>query len=331
MFTKKQLQRNFLRTETFVFLSIVVLMFIIELRSGQFFSSNNIVDIARSLIVPAMFSIGAMVVLVSGGIDVSAPAIASLSMYLVSKWMIGYEGNVVVLFLMGAGIGLILGALNGYLAARFQFPTLIVTLGTASLFTGLLQGVFAAQEHPVPAAMNALGKAKLFSVENAVSGLRSNMPMTIFLLIALIILVWFILQKTMLGRGIYAVGGDVVSAQRAGFKVFRIYMFVYMFVGMLAGITGITRASMMMNCQPTNLNGMELTAIAACVLGGTNVNGGTGTITGVMLGVLLITIMSNSLILLGIPTFWQKIFTGLIILIGTGVSAFRMRHQVEKI
>ncbi|QEJ99498.1 ABC transporter permease [Treponema phagedenis] len=327
MLDKKYLQRKILRTEFFVFIAIIILSILIQLRSGQFFSNNNLVDLVRAVIIPAMFSIAAMIVLVSGGTDVSAPSIASLAMYLVSKWMLRYEGNVIVLFLIGAGIGIILGCLNGYLIARFQFPTLIVTLGTASLYTGLLQGVFAAHEHPVPAPMHALGKAKLFSVENAVSGLKSNMPLTIFLLIALVILVWFILQKTMLGRGIYAIGGDVISAQRAGFNVFQIQMFIYIFVGMIAGITGVARASMMMNCQPTNLNGMEMTAIASCVLGGTSVQGGAGSITGTILGVLLITIISNSLLLLGISTFWQKIFTGLIILIGTGVSAYRMKQR----
>ena len=131
----------------------------------------------------------------------------------------------------------------------------------------------------------------------------------------------------MLGRGIYALGGDEISAKRAGFNVFGIKLFIYSYVGLIAGIGGIARASMMRNCHPTNLLGMEMTVIAAVVLGGTRVTGGLGTLTGTMLGMALMTIMSNSLIMLGIPTYWQKVFTGLIIIIGTGVSAYQVKQD----
>ncbi len=324
MMNKHKIRKKIVKTETIVFAAIVILSCLIQMRSGQFFSSNNLVDLVRALIVPALFAIAAMIVLISGGTDVSAPAIASLSMYLVSKWMLKYEGSVFVLFAAGGGIGLVLGALNGFLVGKFRFPALIVTLGTASLYTGILHGVFAAHEHPVPSPMYRLGKAQLFTVENSVSGLRSSMPVTVLILVLFIIIVWFVLNKTLLGRGIYAVGGDSVSAERAGFNVFRIHLFIYITAGFLAGVTGVVRSSMMMNCQPTNLNGMELTAIAACVLGGISVQGGKGSLLGTLLGIILITVMANSLLLLGISTFWQKIVTGLIILIGTAASAVKM-------
>ena len=139
------------------------------------------------------------------------------------------------------------------------------------------------------------------------------------------------MRYTMLGRGIYAVGGDEVSAQRAGFNVFAIHFFIYCFVGALAGITGITRASMMLNANPTNMLGLEMMAIAAVVLGGARVTGGKGTLLGTMLGVILITIVSNSLILIGIPTYWQRVFMGLIILIGTGVSAYQLTRTKRRL
>ena len=107
-------------------------------------------------------------------------------------------------------------------------------------------------------------------------------------------------------------------------------MFVYCFSGAIAGFTGITRAVMMTNCQPTNLAGIEMTCIAACVLGGVSVTGGKGTITGTMIGITLMTMMSNSLILLGIPTYWQRVFTGAIILIGTGISAYQILKNNKK-
>ena len=272
-----------------------------------------------------MFAVGALMVIVSGGIDVSFTAIASLSMYATTRILlnVNYSGNVMLAYAMGAGFGLLMGAFNAILIAKFKFPTLIVTLGTASIFTGIMNGVLGAHELPVPPSMSVHGKAKLFSAYNTQLGLNSNMPVTILLLVGLLIIAFIILRYTMLGRGIYAIGGDEVSAQRAGFNVFAIRIFIYCFVGAIAGITGIARASMMLDCHPTNLLGMELTVIAAVVLGGARVTGGTGSLTGTMLGVALMTIMSNSLILIGIPTYWTSVFTGAIIIIGTGVSAYQ--------
>lgn len=314
------------RTEVYILVTIILLSILIQIRSGQFFTGNNLVDLTRSLIVPAMFAVGALMVIISGGIDVSFTAIASLAMYSTTRILLNYNysGNVLLAYVMGAGFGLLMGAFNAILIAKFNFPTLIVTLGTASIFTGIMNGVLKAHELPVPPSMTAHGKAKLFSAYNAHLGMSSNMPVTVLLLIALLLIAFFILKYTMLGRGIYAIGGDEVSAQHAGFNVFGIRLFIYCFVGFIAGIVGIARACMMLDCHPTNLDGMELTVIAAVVLGGTRVTGGKGTLTGAMLGVTLMTIMSNSLILIGIPTYWTRVFTGAIIIIGTGVSAYQL-------
>lgn len=320
------LKRLVRRTEPYIAGAILLLCALIQARSGQFFTGNNLVDLTRSMIVPALFAVGAQMVIISGGIDVSFPAIASLAMYATTRILlpIEYSGSVALPYAMGATFGLVMGALNGFLIAYFRFPTLVVTLGTSSLFVGIMQGVLSASELPVPPSMSAHGQAFLFSVHNAQLDLSSEMPVTVLILLALLAVVFFLMRYTMLGRGIFAIGGDEVSAQRAGFNVFGTKMFIYCFVGAVAGIAGIARASMMQNCHPTNLNGMEMTVIAAVVLGGTRVSGGLGTITGAMLGVGLMTIMSNSLILIGVPTYWQKVFTGAIIIIGTGVSAYQV-------
>ena len=316
-------KRLLVRSETYVFLALLLLCVLIEVRSGQFLTGNNLVDLSRALIVPAMFCVGEMLVLISGGVDVSFPAIASVSMYVVSRYMPGYDGPVVLNLLVGTVLGLAMGAMNGYLVARYKFSAMLVTLGTASIFSGVLFGALSAQEYPVPAPMYRLGKSSLFSATNEASGLSSDMPVTILFLLALLAATWFLLRRTMLGRGIYALGGDTVAAERAGFNVFGAQMFIYCFSGAMAGLIGVTRASMMLNCHPTNLNGMEMTCIAACVLGGASLTGGKGTLLGVMLGIALLTVMSNSLILLGVPTYWQRVFTGAIILIGTGVTAYQ--------
>jgi len=322
-------KKIFRRTELYIFAALALLCILIQIRSGQFFTNNNLVDMTRSMIIPAIFAIGALMVIVSGGIDVSFTAIASLAMYCTTSFLLArnYSGPVLLPYTMSALLGLAMGLINGILIAYFHFSTLVVTLGTSSLFIGIMQGVLGAHEIPVPNSMRLHGQANLFRVYNSRLNIGSDMPVTIFILIGLLILVFFILRYTMLGRGIFAIGGDEVSAQRAGFNVFGIKMFIYGLVGAMAGIGGIARASMMQNCHPTNLNGMEMTVIAAVVLGGARVTGGIGTLLGAMLGVALVTVMSNSLILIGIPTYWQKVFTGAIIIIGTGVSAYQAQAR----
>ena len=138
------------------------------------------------------------------------------------------------------------------------------------------------------------------------------------------------MKYTMLGRSIYAFGGDPVSAERAGFNIVFIQIFVFAFMGCLAGLGGMTRTVLTGSCQPTTLEGYEMTCIAAAVLGGTRLSGGVGTVKGSLLGVLLMMIVSNNLILLGIPTYWSKFVTGIFIILGIGISSYQaLRSQRE--
>jgi simple sugar transport system permease protein len=140
-------------------------------------------------------------------------------------------------------------------------------------------------------------------------------------LIGAALFVGFLLQWTMLGRGIYAMGGSLVAAERAGFRIRRQQLFIYGLAGLLSGVAGLVHACMMRNANPFDLVGMELNVIAAVVLGGASITGGRGTVLGTVLGVLLIVTINNSLILLNIPSYWQKVVTGGVILVSTGITA----------
>lgn len=314
-------------TEFYVASIILLLCMVIQMKSGQFFTGNNLVDLVRAFSVPAMFCIGEMFIIITGGVDVSFPAIASLAMFVVCSQLEDVASNPLVYFLVAMFIGLVVGILNGVIIARFKFPALIVTLGTSSICFGIMQGVFKSREYPLCAPLYELGEMKLFSATNSISGLTSNMPFGVILMILLIFFGWFILNRTMLGRGIYAIGGDVKAAQRAGFNVFGILLFIYAFSGCMAGLIGVLRSTMLLAVHPNNLEGMEMTVIAACVLGGVRMTGGKGSVLGAMLGMGLLTIVDNSLILLGISTIWQKVFTGGIIIIGTAASAIEAKRN----
>jgi simple sugar transport system permease protein len=315
------------RNETYITLVVLALCLLIEIRSGQFFTSNNLVDLASALIVPGLFAIGAFMVIVSGGIDVSFPALASLSVYATTKFLLdtNYQGGILVPILIALALGAILGAVNGFLISWFGLPALIVTLGTSSVFKGVMQGALnSTQLAVIPTGMDAFGKSALFVAQNADSGLTSRMPVAALFLVGALLLAFLILRYTMYGRGLYAIGGNEVSAHRAGFNVKWIKFLLYVVVGMIASLAGLVRVCMMGQCHPTNMLGMEMMIIAGVVLGGTAITGGAGSLTGCMLGTILIVIVQNSMILLGVPTFWQGFAVGLLIIIGTGVSAMQV-------
>jgi len=327
--TRTLLKKLSRRNEPYIFLVLLALCLLIEFRSGQFFSSNNLVDIASALIVPGLFAIGTFLVIISGGIDVSFPALASLSVYATTKYLLdtNYEGGVWVAILMALAIGALLGAFNGLFIGYFKLPALIVTLGSSSVFKGIMQGALNSRQLTIiPSGMRDWGTSALFTARNPVSGLTSRMPVTFIAFVIVLLFVFFLLKYTMFGRGIYAIGGSEVSAHRAGFNVVRTKVVMYIMVGMIASLAGVIRVCMMQQAHPTNMLGMEMNIIAGVVLGGTAITGGRGTLLGCMLGTLLIVIVENSMILLGIPTSYKSVFTGALIIIGTGVSAYQVMH-----
>ena len=266
-------------------------------------------------------------VILSGGIDVSFPALASLTSYATTKMLLdaGYTGGIWLPVLISLVLGAALGAFNGLFIGILGLPALIVTLGSSSVFKGVMQGALnSVQLATIPQGMKDFGTSALFVAQNPVSGLTSKMPLSILAFIVVLLLSFVILRYTFFGRGIYAIGGNEVSAHRAGFNTKRTKFLLYVFVGMVASLAGLFRTCMMQQNHPTNMLGMEMNIIAGVVLGGTAITGGAGSLTGCMLGTLLIVIVENSMILIGIPTIWKSVFVGALIIIGTGVSAYQV-------
>ena len=325
---KKLLSTN----EFFVALTLIVLALVIGIMNPTFFSAGNMIDLFRSSIVTGIFAIIVLIVIISGGIDISFPAIAAFAMFSTTKILTsyGYEGSIFLAFLTAGIIGILLGLVNAVLISRFKLPTLIVTLGTASMFSGFLLTFIGYKEIPdVPRGMVEFSKMELFRVTSK-NGIVYSLPAAILVLAVIAVVVYFILRYTMLGRGIYALGGDLVSAERAGFNIKKIQFFIYSFVGFLAGIAGVVHTSLMRNSNPMDFMGAEMIVIAAVVLGGARITGGHGTLFGTFLGVFLVLVINNSLILLGIPSYWQKFIVGLLILVGTGITAYQAKRNALK-
>ncbi|MCC3373230.1 ABC transporter permease [Cohnella sp. REN36] len=319
-------------SEFYVGLILLLLFAIIGSRNGAFFSAANLFDLIRSAIVPGIFAMCATMVIISGGIDVSFPAIATFSMFSATKLLLAwhFDGPVFVAFALAGAIGLCLGLINGLLIAYFRLPALIVTLGTSSMFSGfLLTFVGSRQVSNLPASLDRFGKLQVVKFAGE-GGITVGLPMTVLFTAAIVLAVAGILKYTMIGRGIYALGGDPVSAERIGFSAKFLQCFVYGFVGLLAGIAGMIQTTMMRSSNPVDLLGTELLIIAAVVLGGVRITGGHGSVLGALLGLLLIVTIQNSLILVGIPSYWQRLVIGALILVGTGIAAYQIKRSSAK-
>jgi simple sugar transport system permease protein len=157
-------------------------------------------------------------------------------------------------------------------------------------------------------------------------GTTISLHFAIIILIVVVAFGWFLFRYTMLGRGIYALGGAPKAAARVGFNIRFIQYFIYGFVGFIAGMAGAVHVSLARMANPFDLVGTEMNVIAAVVLGGARITGGHGTIFGTLLGVFLVVIINNSLILLGVPSYWQQVVIGLLILIGIGIPTYQSKR-----
>lgn len=328
------LKSVFARQEVILAIAIIVLSLVIGSINSAYFSVPNLFRILRSTIIIGIFAMGVLMVLISGGIDVSFPAIAAFSMY--STILIMAENgidSVWFAFIVSAVIGMSLGMINSVLIALFRLPTLIVTLGTLSLFRGVLLFFVGSRRiriSEVTPQLSEMSRANLLTVEAAGGGV-ANLHVTFVFLVVIAVIVWLILRYTMFGRALYAIGGDRDAAERVGFNIVRTQFGLYMLVGLMAGIGGMVHCVLAREADPFSIVGIELDVIAAVVLGGASIMGGRGTVIGTLLGVLLITIISSSLVLIGIPSEWQRFVIGALIIIGTAIPILQQRWNQRRV
>jgi simple sugar transport system permease protein len=308
--------RRMLRcNEFYLFLLVVLFCAAVTLKNPVFLSPGNLLSMLKTSSGSAVFAVGILIVLISGGFDVSSTSIAICAQYVTVNLVLrlGWD-HIAVAFLVAAALGACMGAVNAAFVAFFRLPTLIVTLGTASLFHGALLefvGTKAVNLGDLPQCFKTFGLVTLWP----------KGPSVLFgLLCAVVAVSWVILRHTMTGRGIYAIGGDIEAARNCGFRVKRIQFFIYCYVGMLAGIAGIMHLCLIRYANPNYLVGTEMAIIAAVVLGGARITGGTGTLTGTMLGMALIVVVQKNLVLLGLSSYWEQFFIGAVIIVGVALT-----------
>lgn len=308
--------------EGMVALLIGLLAIVVGLSTPSFWSGSTLLNVATNSLVNVVFAMGVLLIMIAGGIDVSFLAIGIFAGYSVIAFTnatgIG-ASDAVIGFALAAVVGLGLGAINALAVAGLRIPTLIATLGTLAIFRGALLGFVGAQMITTyPPGLSDLSTTYLFTAHGA---METRLSVLIIPSVLICVFVSLLLRYTLIGRGIFAIGGDTESAYRVGFPVFRIKVLVYLIAGLLAGIAGMIHVLQVRMAVPQELVGGELDVIAAVVLGGASVFGGKGSVSGTVLGVILIALIKSSLILLGVPGSWQRAAVGALLLVSVSAQA----------
>ncbi|WP_258358785.1 ABC transporter permease [Moorella sulfitireducens] len=315
--------------ELWIFIILVVLSVLISARSNVFLRPDNLIDLLKNNAVLGIMALGMTLVIITGGIDLSVGAAVAVLTVLIGKFMVTFGGNLLLTFLVAVAGGVIIGIINGTLIARANIPAIVVTLGSMSIINGLmLYYTNGSWINDLPAWFIDFGKITLFKFHDA-GGNVVGIPIQIIIFLIMALLTWALLKYTLMGRAVYAVGGNPVSAKRVGINIERTLIFVYAYMGFLAGVAAVTHTSIMRQVDPNAFLGFELQVVAAVVVGGASLAGGNGSIIGTVLGVLFMAVLNNGLILTHIPTFWQKIIVGLIIILAVSFDVIQ-RKRMEK-
>jgi ribose transport system permease protein len=288
---------------------------------GLFFKQKNILNVLRQVSINANLACAMTLVIILGGIDISVGSVIALS-GVVTGGLIAFNGwSVPQAVIVGVLVGVLFGAFNGYLISTTPLPPFIVTLSTMNIARGIAYVYTGGSPIRVMSdEFNFIG-----------SGYLGAIPMPVIYSALFIIVTAYILNRTKLGRHIYAVGGNREAARFAGINTRRILFFAYTYSGLMAGISGVVLASRMFSGQPTAGDGQEMEAIAATVLGGTSMLGGQGAMGGTVIGVLIMGVLSNGLNLLGINSFWQYVVKGTVILLAVYIDVIKKRTRKIKV
>lgn len=295
-----------------ILIGLVLMCVIISIVSPIFLTQRNIFNVLRQISTNFFLATGMTLIIISGNIDLSVGSVIAV-IGIVAGTLAESSMPIALVVFLSLLLGVLFGAFNGFIVSHSNLVAFIVTLSTQSILRGAAYIVTGGTTVRINnQAFIKLGTSYLFGI-----------PLPVIYMIIVLIVAFFILNRTATGRYIYALGGNRKAAEFSGVKIKRIQMFVFMFSGLMAAMAGIVTAARSYSGNPTAGNGAEMDAIAACVLGGVSMSGGIGTIGGTVIGTLLIGILSNGLNLMGVDSFWQTSLKGVIILVAVYIDYFK--------
>lgn len=312
------------KRELILLVSLVSLMTIISLRAPRFLNIGNFRDILDDTSLLAMVAMGQFMVILIAGIDLSVGAglaLTGMSVALLHQYH--PQIPIFAIVLLSVLIGFLLGSFNGILVSLLRIPPIIVTLGTMSIYRGfvfVISGGTWVSAHEMSDAFKNLPRGGFLGVSNL-----------LFVAILCVIIFGIFLKYTRTGREIYSVGGNEIASQYVGINLKKIKYLPFMLAGSIYGLAGLLWVARYASAQSDTALGFELQTIAACVVGGVSIFGGSGTTLGVVLGVLLLGIVNNALTQIKISPFWQMGLQGLIILVAVIINTIMEKRTQELI
>ena len=278
-----------------------------------FLTTKNIFNILRQNASNLFLATGMTMVIILGGIELSVGSVIALSGCVAAGCVVFLGLPEIVGFLAGILVGALVGMFNGFVICKTEIPPFIVTLASMNIAKGI------ALVYTTGAPIRCMTDAFKFPG----AGYIGPFPTPVILMIIVFAIAVLIVNRTQLGRHIYAVGGNAQAAKFSGINVSRVKFIVYTYTGVMAGIAGVVIASRLYSGQPTAGDGAEMDAIASVVVGGTSMSGGSGRLGGTLIGVLIIGVLNNGLNLMGVDSNWQYIVKGLVILLAVYVDFIR--------
>jgi len=300
---EKTLETARLRWSDFVFVGVfVVLILISSLISETFFTSRNLINISRQIVTNGLISLGMLVVILTGGVDLSVGSTVALCGIMATGLQKQLPTELAIL--VALVVGITVGAANGFFIARFKLQPFIVTLASMGMIRGATYVFSETPQTPSNPAFRAL----------LGGGFIGPIPTASIIMVAFFVLVWIFLNRTIPGRAIVAIGGNEEAVRLAGINVRGHLLLAYILSGLFAGIAGVLLASRLGIAQPSFGSGFELDAIAAVVIGGGILGGGGGGAIGTFWGVGILGVIDNLLNQYNVQSYYQQIIKGLIIL-----------------
>ena len=314
------------RSHEFWLLAVVfALSLALSLATDSFLTLQNLFDLLTSNAFVGILASGLLVVLVAGGIDISFTATASVAQYVALTIGIRHDLGWLALFALAGAVGVLCGVINAVFITKLRISSIIVSIATLNIFYGLLI-FFTGGKYITSLPKFFRDGISWFEYEDA-SGVPYALNLQILVLVLAFAAAWLLLNRTNIGRQIYAMGGNKEAAQRLGFHIFGLNLLVYGYLGLVAGVASLVQAQLAQSVTPTVLVGKELDVLAAVVLGGASLTGGVGTVFGAILGVALLAILQNGLVLIGVSSYWNQWFVGLTILCAVSITAWSERRR----
>lgn len=301
------------RPESGIVLILVVFVAMATAVNKAFIDPKNIVNILRASGFTVISVVGMAMVLITGGLDLSIGSIYALGAIISATAMTDWGLNIPLAILIGLAVGILCGALNGFLIVKTGIPPMIVTLGMQYALRGtvsvLTKGV---PVYPLPDAFTELEAFKVAGV-----------PIIVIIAVLIVIIGHIALSRTYFGRAVYALGGNQEAARISGINIGRTKMLVYIVMGLLVAFSGVMTASRLGSAEPSTGTGLEMKVICGAIIGGISIAGGMGTMLGAALGAVFMEALTNSLTVMRIPVYWQNVVFGVVMILAVLLDQYK--------